>query len=281
MQSVTGKISTLFHGTELLKRIASAVILAPLVLYLIYSGGYGYSVLITLAMLLMGWEWVRLWSKPAVSKRVYAAFSSTCLLLTATAIAHYHEAFFLEAMIVALVLTAIWFFIIFMRSTGNPLRWGFLGILYVTLPCISLLFIRNYGDDKTGMMLTFYLMAVVWATDIGAYFAGRIIGGPKIAPKISPKKTWAGLIGGSILAVIGALFVLKLSDFQISAWQVALASVLLAVVSQMGDFFESWVKRYFGVKDSGNIIPGHGGILDRVDGLLFASVLLAAIITIG
>ena len=119
------------------------------------------------------------------------------------------------------------------------------------------------------------LLCVVWATDIGAYAFGRLIGGPKLAPRFSPKKTWAGLIGGMLSAAgVGA---------GIAAWAglavvgFGLLSAGLAVMSQAGDLFESWVKRRFNVKDSSNIIPGHGGVLDRVDGVLPVAVVVAVL----
>ena len=114
--------------------------------------------------------------------------------------------------------------------------------------------------------MVFWLLAVVWATDIGAYFAGRGIGGPKLAPSISPNKTWAGLIGGALSAGLVGTLAAGLTDSD--ATLLVVGGMILAVVAQGGDLLESWCKRHFGVKDSSHIIPGHGGILDRVDGLL-------------
>lgn len=127
----------------------------------------------------------------------------------------------------------------------------------------------------------FYLFVVVWVTDIGAYISGRMIGGAKLWPAVSPNKTWAGLVGGMLLAGVGGYLYAVLIPFH--AWQeAAIAGLLFAVifggVSQMGDLFESWVKRWCRVKDSGVLIPGHGGILDRIDGLIFAAILMAALL---
>jgi phosphatidate cytidylyltransferase len=120
-----------------------------------------------------------------------------------------------------------------------------------------------------------WLMLVVWATDSFAYFAGRIIGGPKLAPRLSPKKTWAGLLGGMAgAAVISTGYAL----YYLPNWvALALAAAALAVVAQLGDIFESALKRRYGVKDSGTLIPGHGGVLDRVDGLVTVGVVAAII----
>jgi phosphatidate cytidylyltransferase len=132
---------------------------------------------------------------------------------------------------------------------------------------------------ENGLNLTLLMLLMVWATDIGAYFAGRTIGGPKILPKISPKKTWAGLFGGMISSAITGLLFALFMDSE-STLLLAILGVAIAIVAQTGDFFESWVKRKFDVKDSGDIIPGHGGILDRIDGIMTAApiMLIAAIL---
>lgn len=156
-----------------------------------------------------------------------------------------------------------------------PLRetaWTLGGILYLA-PAAAMLMLLREGERGFADVLT--LIALVAAVDIGAYFTGRAVGGPKIAPAISPSKTWAGLMG----AILGALAVLvlsaKLSQAMPAWWQVLGLAVLAAVVAQAGDFFESWMKRRAGVKDSGRLIPGHGGLFDRVDGLIAVSFLAA------
>ncbi|GAA4766527.1 phosphatidate cytidylyltransferase [Novosphingobium ginsenosidimutans] len=150
--------------------------------------------------------------------------------------------------------------------------WTLGGILYLA-PAAAMLMLMRDGERGFADVLT--LIALVAAIDIGAYFTGRAIGGPKIAPAISPSKTWAGLLGG----ILGALAVLvlsaKLSEATPAWWQVLGLAVLAAIVAQAGDFFESWMKRRAGVKDSGKLIPGHGGLFDRVDGLIAVSFLAA------
>ena len=127
---------------------------------------------------------------------------------------------------------------------------------------MALVILRRQDD---GLLLAVWAMALIWACDIGAYFAGRSIGGPKLAPAVSPNKTWAGLAGGVIAA---GIFGWLLSAHVGLDWRLAAASPLLAVLAQLGDLFESAMKRRAGVKDSGNILPGHGGVLDRLDGLV-------------
>ncbi|MCD6035478.1 MAG: hypothetical protein K0R63_1219 [Rickettsiales bacterium] len=143
-------------------------------------------------------------------------------------------------------------------------RWETIGLLYITLPSVALLALR---EMEQGLLIMLWLVTVVWATDIAAYFTGRTVGGPKLAPAISPNKTWSGLAGGVVASAIGGgVISLFMTNPHPSAFM--FLSAALAVVAQAGDLFESWVKRYFGVKDSGTLIPGHGGVLDRIDGML-------------
>jgi phosphatidate cytidylyltransferase len=162
----------------------------------------------------------------------------------------------------------------------GPLReilWTIGGILYIA-PAASMLLMLREGEAGFANVLT--LIALVAAIDIGAYFTGRSIGGPKIAPAISPSKTWAGLLGGVLGATALLWLSAGLSGATVAWWQVLALGAFAAVVAQAGDFFESWMKRRAGVKDSGKLIPGHGGLFDRVDGLIAVSFLLA-LLTLG
>lgn len=165
-----------------------------------------------------------------------------------------------------------------LTKNDNPL-WRFGGLFYVTIPCASLIWLRNVSVEASphaGMYLVLFLMLAVWATDIGAYFTGRQIGGPKLAPVISPNKTWAGLGGGVVASVVTCVLCQLFLPYQPFGLGVALLlGVLIAVIAQAGDLFESWMKRRVDVKDSGTLIPGHGGILDRIDGLTFTAPLFA------
>lgn len=147
-----------------------------------------------------------------------------------------------------------------------------LGILYTGLPVFGLLEIRA---QPRGLEFAFWTLALVWLCDIGAFFAGRYLGGPRLAPTISPNKTWAGLIGGVAAA---GLFAAALHLGFGLPWRLTLATPLLAVASQGGDLFESWLKRRAGVKDSGNLLPGHGGLLDRLDGLVPVAPIAALLV---
>ena len=151
----------------------------------------------------------------------------------------------------------------------KPTLWRPLGVGYASLMGLSIVVLRY--PALFGFEATVFLLVIVWATDIGAYFAGRTIGGPKLWPAISPKKTWAGAAGGLLGALVAGLVVASLTSIPTTAPLMAVI-VLLSISSQYGDLFESFIKRRFGAKDSGNLIPGHGGMMDRLDGLAFASV---------
>ena len=151
--------------------------------------------------------------------------------------------------------------------------WAAFGPVYVGLSCLAILWLRD--DSEPGLHGVLWLLGVVWAADSGAYAAGRLIGGPKLLPVVSPNKTWAGL-GGAVGAGAGIGFALAIWLEARSPALGALAGVLVGIVEQLGDLLESAVKRRFAVKDTSALIPGHGGLLDRVDGLMLASLLLAA-----
>ena len=165
------------------------------------------------------------------------------------------------------------------RLTGGWRRRGWLlgGMLYLGVPVAALLWLRH--DPEWGLATALWLFATVAAIDTGAYFAGKSIGGPKLAPLISPNKTWAGLAGGTAAAALCGLIAAMILGTHIPT--AVLFSMVLAPVAQIGDIGESAVKRYFGVKDSGSILPGHGGILDRIDGLVVAAAFVAAVRLVG
>ncbi len=160
------------------------------------------------------------------------------------------------------------------RITKRASLWRNAGAVYIALAIYSLFWLRV--DPEWGQLTLIWLMVVVWATDIGGYVFGRALGGPKLAPSISPNKTWSGFFGGVALAIGGSFGVLSAFGLE-GGFGVSVLAAVLAAISQGGDLLESAMKRRFGVKDSGNIIPGHGGLLDRVDGLMAAAMALALI----
>ena len=143
------------------------------------------------------------------------------------------------------------------------------GVLYVLVPCLILVWLRNNGPH--GLYFIVWFFVVIWSTDIGAYLFGKSIGGAKLAPKISPNKTWAGFFGGISSAVIVSFLLYYFLYPMAGLFLFFLGCVIISIVGQIGDLFESWCKRRLGIKDSGKLIPGHGGILDRVDSLLLST----------
>lgn len=148
--------------------------------------------------------------------------------------------------------------------------WAGGGVAYAGSLGVALVLLRN--DPSFGLEAVAFVFAVVWTTDSAAYFFGRAIGGPKLWPAISPNKTWSGAIGGLIAALAGGIAVIAIANIETSLAMVAIVALALSAAAQLGDLFESAIKRRFGAKDAGTLIPGHGGVMDRVDGLTFASV---------
>jgi phosphatidate cytidylyltransferase len=149
-----------------------------------------------------------------------------------------------------------------------------LGLAYITLPIIAVMWLSGRVDH--GTMLLFWVLGIVWATDIGAYLAGNLLGGPKLAPSVSPSKTWSGLLGG-LVAAVGLMVAVGGLGFAPMNLRFIMLTALVSLVAQGGDLLESMLKRRFEVKDSGTLIPGHGGVLDRMDSLLTAIPFVAGL----
>jgi phosphatidate cytidylyltransferase len=236
-------------------RILSALVMLPLALGAIWVGWPFYHLMIACGAAILAWEWASLTGGGTCGKTGWLLVIAT---LVGLAILQFRpEAILLAVLLLFLSVAAS---SLFFRDLA--LVWSLGGLLYVGLPSLALLALR---EGPSGAMTIFWLFGVIWATDIGGYIFGRGIGGPKLAPAISPNKTWAGLLGGMLCAA-GVGFGFAMDD-----WRLAGISAGLAVLAQIGDLFESKVKRHFGVKDSSQLIPGHGGLLDRVDGLLFVA----------
>jgi phosphatidate cytidylyltransferase len=240
-------------------RVLSALVMAPVALAAIYLGSPVFDLFIVAAGMVMIWEWTRLTGHGhfgAAGAGLVVVIALNCLAVFAG-----WPVAVIPILIAGTVITAG---IANWEGNERPI-WAGAGALYVGLPTAALMWLRGYSED--GLLIVVWLFVVVWATDIGAYIAGRIIGGPKLAPSISPNKTWAGLGGGVLLAAVMGSLIAGLEGV-INAAIPAVAGGLLAIVAQIGDLAESAIKRKFHAKDSSNIIPGHGGLLDRVDGVI-------------
>ncbi|MGK9055089.1 phosphatidate cytidylyltransferase [Neorhizobium sp. CSC1952] len=245
---------------ELKRRIISGLVLAVAVLAATWYGGFSFRIVAAAIAVLIYYEWSTV---TRLAERDFRAnaFGWVAILLIAYNIV-FGESDLAVPLLGGSAITAV-LLVLWRRGSW----WLPGGIVYAGLSGISLAAIR--GEDQAGFVATLFIFAVVWATDILAYFVGRALQGPKLAPRISPGKTWSGAIGGAVSGVI-ASSALTLAVFsRLSFWTVAIA-FLLSVASQVGDLFESFIKRRFGVKDSSHLIPGHGGVMDRVDGLVFA-----------
>jgi len=251
-------------GKELQTRAVIGVALIAVAVAALIAGGPLFWVLASVAGMLMQGEWADLANASASDRRMSLfAISVPLAILSPFAAGPSYIAF-------ALMAAAFLFVAVVSRSA----RLG-AGIYYVGLPVLALLYLRN---QEQGLLLAFWALGLVWATDIGAYFTGRSLGGPKLAPAISPSKTWSGLGGGVVAALLFGFILHNLLGLPI---RLAAASGFLAVVAQLGDLFESWLKRRAGVKDSGSLLPGHGGVLDRLDGVVTAAPIAALLVASG
>jgi phosphatidate cytidylyltransferase len=247
---------------NLVARVIVAAVLVPLAIAVAYLGGILWTALVTLAVIGLYVEWLMI-SGLVRETRVVAggiaalAIAGACLALGRIEIS-------LLVLGIGLVVAAL--------IAPARRNWAAAGFLYAATAQIASVLLRM--DTAKGFVALMFVLLVVWVTDSGGYFAGRSIGGPKLWPRVSPKKTWAGAIGAfaASLVVAACFAALDLGK----TGPLLLLGAVLSIASQLGDLFESAVKRRFGVKDSSHLIPGHGGLLDRLDGLV-AAVVVAAI----
>lgn len=241
-------------------RILSALVLAPVALACLWFGGIPWAALVALAALGVGWEWVGLCRRDPRALPGAALPALAVLAVAVTAAGWPGAAFGLLAAGAAALWAAA-------RQPGLPA-----GVLYIGIAGLTLVWLR--ADPAAGRVNVLFVLLVVWASDIGAYMVGRWIGGPKLAPAISPGKTWSGAAGGLAAAAAAGLCVALLAAAQQglgTPGRAALVAAVLAALSQVGDLMGSAMKRRAGVKDSSHLIPGHGGLIDRLDGVLAAA----------
>ncbi|WP_343717724.1 phosphatidate cytidylyltransferase [Inquilinus sp.] len=251
--------------SNLTLRILSSLVLGPLILAAVYVGQWEFAVIVGLLGVLGADEWLRLVLRRPAPGWVRASAAIAIVAVTVTT----GCAGAIAGLVVLAVATVLFDIAVNLRL-GTPGRMPALGLPYLGLTVVALLHLRQDGWQPV-----IWLLVVVWGTDIGGYIFGRWIGGPKLAPRLSPKKTWAGLIGGAGLAALAGAVAIAALHRASSALVAVPGAALLALVAQAGDLAESAVKRHYGVKDSGDLIPGHGGVLDRIDGLLAAAPLFA------
>jgi phosphatidate cytidylyltransferase len=248
---------------ELGKRIVSALVLVPLALFVTWWGGVLFFLAVAIVAVLSFWEWNRI---TAVAAPAWLVPIGTFALVAALlAISLGRPA--LAALLAGVGALAI----ILLGGADAAFRWSGLGLLYAALPSAALLLLR---EAEGGLLAVLFLAAVVWSGDVAAFFGGRRIGGPRLWPSVSPKKTISGAICGLAASVVAGILVAGLAGAG-PLLAAALVAAVLGVAGQGGDLLESAVKRRFAVKDSGTLIPGHGGVLDRLDALFAAAVVAA------
>jgi len=255
-----------FVTRELAVRIAAALVLIPIALLDVWAGSVWFELGIAMIAAIMAAEWCRIVHRGSQFQFALHAMAAIGAILVVSRSG---------TMTALLVIAACWAMSLIsevLRSKSGS-RWAWWGVPYIALPGLALILIRQ--SPEFGLLAVLWLFAIVWSADTFAYVFGRLIGGPKLAPSVSPNKTWAGL-AGAIAGGIAASALVGWYGGLPSLGPLIVAGALLAVLEQLGDLFESAAKRRFGVKDSGRIIPGHGGVLDRVDGLMFAAVAAAA-----
>jgi phosphatidate cytidylyltransferase len=286
--------STHWSKQPLTLRIISAAVLIPIVVAAVYAGHPAWTLLVILFGGVMAWEWSKIASRSDLVTRAQGHFAVTVTVLFTVGflaalsfptvwprVLHDNVGYlWLAAAVVFLAAIRPFDGVIFRRHRPWPQfgsLWFLVGIFYVNVPCIAIIALR--ADPQVGLQQIFWIVALVIAADTGAYIAGRSIGGPKLAPRISPNKTWAGLGGAVVSAAVVGVITAVLMDHP-SALTLTVVSGFLGIVAQAGDLAESAFKRHFGVKDASNIIPGHGGALDRVDGLIAVAAAVAGINTL-
>ncbi len=260
-----------------LLRCLSAAVLIPVVLAAIWLGGIWLAALLLAAVGLMAKEWVDICFARGMEAPPWTAsphptavvfLCAAVLAVVAVSMGRFLPAFTILATgVISLgVMTGL------KRRTDDVILT--LGLAYITIPIIAVMWLSSSVDH--GTMLLFWVLGIVWATDIGAYLAGNLLGGPKLAPMVSPSKTWSGLLGG-LTAAVGLMAALGSLGFTPMNLRFILLTALVSLVAQGGDLLESMLKRRFEVKDSGTLIPGHGGVLDRLDSLLTAFPFVAGL----
>ena len=254
-------------SSELMTRVASALVLAALALLIDKAGLWPFATLVCACAVIASWEWGRLVGSGGFDMvvAVHAVAVIAAVVLSAA------ERIELGFLVLGLGLIAAG-----VLSASRPRSvWSMIGVAYLGLPAIALVVVR--GDPGFGWLAIAYLFSIVWSADTAAYVFGRIVGGPKLAPSISPNKTWSGFVAGIALpSLVGLAWGLWLG--QTSLPYLVLVSAGLALMAQIGDLSESAAKRRFDVKDAGHLIPGHGGLLDRIDGFLFAAMAAGVIL---
>lgn len=256
-----------FNWRDLGLRALSAIVLIPAVIGAIAYGSWPFMLLIAVGASIMGVEWGDMSERRAPIRIGAAVALGICVPIFAAELGDFSAAFVLltfGALAAALFAKQI-------KASAIDAAYG---VLYIGWPCVVLVWLRQQPDGKDWTVMLF---AIAWCADIAAYAIGNVLKGPKLWPRFSPNKTWSGFLGGLCAGIMGGVIVESLSaSVHMALWSAIAVGLLVGLATMAGDLWESALKRRFGVKDAGSLIPGHGGILDRVDGLMFAVIAIAA-----
>ena len=258
-------LSILAGRSTLVLRIVSSLVLAPVAIAAAWFGGVVFVAFWAIAAVIVLWEWQTL---------VCGHDRNSVLAVGAAALIGAAAALIVGGFGIAIALVALGGFGIAALASKVRRAWCVAGLLYAAAILVAPVLLRR--DASFGFAAIMLLFVIVWLTDIAAYFAGRAIGGPKLMPRVSPKKTWSGAVGGTLAGVLGAVGVAHTAGVA-SLAAIAGVALVMSVVSQAGDLLESAIKRRFNTKDASQLIPGHGGLMDRLDGFVTAAVAAALI----
>jgi phosphatidate cytidylyltransferase len=253
------------RGGELALRVCSALVLVPLAVGTAYLGGWLFAVFWGLAAMGVLWEWTSLVARSDQRSVLMTGGASLALAVTLVATGH---------LLAAVIVLAISTLGVASLAPAKWRTWIAAGVPYAGALGVAPIVLRS--DSEDGFLAVIFLFAIVWTTDVVAYFTGRGVGGPKLMPQVSPKKTWSGAIAGTLAALLVAFALAKVAALT-GLFAIAMLAIILSICAQAGDLFESFLKRRFDAQDSGHLIPGHGGLMDRLDGFVTASVVAALI----
>jgi phosphatidate cytidylyltransferase len=255
----------LMGRSNLALRVASSLVLAPLAIGAAFFGGIVFVAFWMLAAICVIWEWDTL---------VCAHDRRPVFTIGSVAMAGAGLLLMLGRTITPIVLVLLSTLGVVTLASKTHRAWSVAGVIYAGALLIAPVLLRR--DPTYGFAALIFLFAVVWLTDIVAYFCGRALGGPKLLPQVSPNKTWSGAIGGTVGGIAGGVAVAIYFGIA-NLFAIGVLALLLSIASQAGDLMESWIKRRFDAKDAGALIPGHGGVMDRLDGFVIAAVVAVLI----
>ena len=260
-----------FNWNDFGLRVVSAFVLIPGVVFAVWKGDWLFLLLVAIGVALLAIEW-GLMTERQTPTRIATAVALGVLAPVFAAWLGFQTQHHVSEALVLLVFGALAAGLYARTLKASAVDAAY-GVFYVGWPCVALVWLREQTDGRAWTILVF---AIAWAADVAAYALGNLLGGPKLWPRFSPNKTWSGFLGGLLAAIVVSVLVASLAQVALPLWAAAVLGLGVGLATMAGDLWESALKRRFGVKDAGHLIPGHGGLMDRVDGLMFAVVAMAA-----